>query len=82
MFRSSRKILEEELEELKTTVAEMSSETGEAAVQKLQEEIKFCKSILQCLVCRDRPKEVRIFAHAIFFTSFASYYCLDSLVVF
>ena len=36
----------------------MSSETGEAAVQKLQEEIKFCKSILQCLVCRDRPKEV------------------------
>lgn len=58
--RSSRKILEEELEELKTTVAEMSSETGEAAVQKLQEEIKFCKSILQCLVCRDRPKEVVI----------------------
>lgn len=58
--RNSRKILEEEIEELKASVAEMSSETGEAAVQKLQEEIKFCKSILQCLVCRDRPKEVVI----------------------
>ncbi|KAL5563481.1 hypothetical protein UlMin_033228 [Ulmus minor] len=58
--RNSRKSLEEELEELKGTAAEMSSETGEAAVQKLQEEIKFCKSILQCLVCRDRPKEVVI----------------------
>ncbi|KAL5579646.1 hypothetical protein UlMin_012088 [Ulmus minor] len=44
--------LEEELKELKGTAAEMSSETGEAAVQKLQEEIKFCKSILQCLVYR------------------------------
>ena len=51
--------LEEELKELKGTAAEMSSETGEAAVQKLQEEIKFCKSILQCLVYCDRPKEVR-----------------------
>ena len=51
--------LEEELKELKGTAAEMSSETREAAVQKLQEEIKFCKSILQCLVYRDRPKEVR-----------------------
>ncbi|PON65184.1 Cdk-activating kinase assembly factor [Parasponia andersonii] len=58
--RNSRKLLEEELEELSSSVAEMSSETGEAAVQKLQEEIKFCKSILQCLVCRDRPKEVVI----------------------
>ncbi|KAL5577011.1 hypothetical protein UlMin_018710 [Ulmus minor] len=52
--------LKEELKELKGTAAEMSSETGEAAVQKLQEEIKFCKSILQCLVYRDRPKEVVI----------------------
>ncbi|KAL5565112.1 hypothetical protein UlMin_028276 [Ulmus minor] len=52
--------LEEELKELKGTAAEMSSETGEAAVHKLQEEIKFCKSILQCLVYRDRPKEVVI----------------------
>lgn len=59
MCRSSRKNLEEEVKELKDKVAEMSSETGEAAVQKLQDEIKFCKSILQCLVCRDRPKEVR-----------------------
>ncbi|XP_060672450.1 E3 ubiquitin-protein ligase BRE1-like 2 isoform X3 [Ziziphus jujuba] len=58
--RNSRKNLEEELKELNMKVAEMSSETGEAALQKLQDEIKFCKSILQCLVCRDRPKEVVI----------------------
>ncbi|KAM6594354.1 hypothetical protein CsatA_002057 [Cannabis sativa] len=58
--RNSRNLLQEEFEELKASVEEMSSETGEAAVQKLQEEIKFCKSILQCLVCRDRPKEVVI----------------------
>lgn len=59
MCRSSRKSLEEELRELNTMVAEMSSETGEAAIQKLQSEIKFCKNILQCSVCTDRPKEVR-----------------------
>nr|XP_028963085.1 E3 ubiquitin-protein ligase BRE1-like 2 isoform X3 [Malus domestica] len=58
--RSSRKNLEEQLEELNGIVAEMSSETGEAAIQKLQTEIKFCKNILQCSVCTDRPKEVVI----------------------
>ncbi|KAM1392134.1 hypothetical protein ACFX2I_019754 [Malus domestica] len=58
--RSSRKNLEEELGELNSVVAEMSSETGEAAIQKLQTEIKFCKNILQCSVCTDRPKEVVI----------------------
>ncbi|PQP94614.1 E3 ubiquitin-protein ligase BRE1-like 2 isoform X2 [Prunus yedoensis var. nudiflora] len=58
--RSSRKNLEEELRELNSMVAEMSSETGEAAIQKLQSEIKFCKNILQCSVCTDRPKEVVI----------------------
>lgn len=37
---------------------EISSETGEAAIQKLQDEIKDCKGILKCGVCFDRPKEV------------------------
>lgn len=59
LHRNSRKNLEEEVKELNNKIAEMSSETGEAAVQKLQDEIKFCKSVLQCLVCRDRPKEVK-----------------------
>ncbi|KAM4084580.1 hypothetical protein ACB094_08G143500 [Castanea mollissima] len=58
--RSSRKKLEDELRELNIKVAEMSSETGEAAIQKLQDEIKSCKSILKCSVCSDRPKEVVI----------------------
>ncbi|XP_050368274.1 E3 ubiquitin-protein ligase BRE1-like 2 [Argentina anserina] len=58
--RSLRTNIEEELSELNTTVAEMSSETGEAAIQKLQSEIKFYKNILQCSVCTDRPKEVVI----------------------
>lgn len=57
--RSLRKNIEEELHELNSRVAEMSSETGEAAIQKLQSEIKFYKNILQCSVCTDRPKEVR-----------------------
>ena len=46
--------------ELNNKVAEMSSETGEAAIQKLQDEIKSCKSILKCSVCSDRPKEVSV----------------------
>ncbi|XP_004294975.1 PREDICTED: E3 ubiquitin-protein ligase BRE1-like 2 [Fragaria vesca subsp. vesca] len=58
--RSLRKNIEEELHELNSRVAEMSSETGEAAIQKLQSEIKFYKNILQCSVCTDRPKEVVI----------------------
>ncbi|KAB2628725.1 E3 ubiquitin-protein ligase BRE1-like 2 [Pyrus ussuriensis x Pyrus communis] len=56
--RSSRKNLEEELGELNSIIAEMSSETGEAAIQKLQTEIKFCENILQCSVCTDRPNEI------------------------
>ncbi|KAB1227898.1 E3 ubiquitin-protein ligase BRE1-like 2 [Morella rubra] len=60
LSRSSRKKLEEELMELNTKVAEMTSEAGEAAIQKLQDEIKSCKSILKCSVCSDRPKEVVI----------------------
>ena len=60
LSRSSRKKLEDELRELNIKVAEMSSETGEAAIQKLQDEIKSCKSILKCSVCSDRPKEVSV----------------------
>ncbi|KAG5227554.1 E3 ubiquitin-protein ligase [Salix suchowensis] len=55
--RSERRRLEEELTELNNRVAELTSETGEAAIQRLQDEIKDCKSILKCSVCSDRPKE-------------------------
>ncbi|KAI3450877.1 hypothetical protein Pfo_007542 [Paulownia fortunei] len=58
--RGERKKLDEELMELNRTVAELTSETGEAAIQRLQEEIKDCKAILKCGVCFDRPKEVVI----------------------
>ncbi|CAL5437774.1 unnamed protein product [Camellia sinensis] len=58
--RSERKKLDEELVELNMKVAKMSSENGEAAIQKLQDEIKDCKAILKCGVCFDRPKEVVI----------------------
>lgn len=46
----------------------MSSETGEAAIQKLQDEIKECKAILKCGVCFDRPKEVNLIVISIFVT--------------
>nr|DAD42139.1 TPA_asm: hypothetical protein HUJ06_000369 [Nelumbo nucifera] len=62
--RSEKKRLEEELTELKDKVVKLSSESGEAAIQKLQDEIKECKAILKCGVCFDRPKE--IFYHASF----------------
>lgn len=58
--RSERKKLDEEMMELNRTVEKLTSETGEAAIQKLQEEIKDCKGILKCGVCFDRPKEVVI----------------------
>ncbi|KAK3030124.1 hypothetical protein RJ639_038873 [Escallonia herrerae] len=58
--RSERKKLDEELAELNRTVIEMSSENGNTAIQKLQDEIKDCKAILKCGVCFDRPKEVVI----------------------
>ncbi|KAJ8433792.1 hypothetical protein Cgig2_025955 [Carnegiea gigantea] len=58
--RNDRNKLEEELKEWSDTVAELTAETSEAAIQKLQEEIKECKSILKCGVCFDRPKEVVI----------------------
>lgn len=44
--------------EVNRTVDELTSENGEAAIQKLQEEIIDCKRILKCGVCFDRPKEV------------------------
>ncbi|XP_057441705.1 E3 ubiquitin-protein ligase BRE1-like 2 isoform X2 [Lotus japonicus] len=58
--RSSRKKLQEELRELNNQIAELSSETGEAAIQKLEEEIRACKNMIKCTVCSDRPKEVVI----------------------
>lgn len=58
--RMDRKKLDEELGELNMKVAELTMGSGEAAIQKLQEEIKDCKSILKCGVCFDRPKEVVI----------------------
>ncbi|GLT71354.1 hypothetical protein SLA2020_433820 [Shorea laevis] len=58
--RNQRENLEEELAELNREIEELTSETGEAAIQKLQDEIKNCKNILKCGVCFDRPKEVVI----------------------
>lgn len=46
--------------ELNRTVEKLTAETGEAAIQKLQDEIKDCKAILKCGVCFDRPKEVSL----------------------
>ncbi|GFZ18235.1 histone mono-ubiquitination 2 [Actinidia rufa] len=58
--RTERNKLDEELMELNNKVAELTWETGEAAIQKLQDEIKDSKAILKCGVCFDRPKEVVI----------------------
>ncbi|KAH6829801.1 histone mono-ubiquitination 2 [Perilla frutescens var. hirtella] len=58
--RGERQKLDEEMAELNRTVEKLASETGEAAIQKLQDEIKDCKGILKCGVCFDRPKEVVI----------------------
>ncbi|XP_012093331.1 E3 ubiquitin-protein ligase BRE1-like 2 isoform X2 [Jatropha curcas] len=58
--RGERKKLEKELSELNAKIVELSSESGEAAIQRLQDEIKDCKSMLKCSVCSDRPKEVVI----------------------
>ncbi|XP_073221418.1 E3 ubiquitin-protein ligase BRE1-like 2 isoform X1 [Cicer arietinum] len=58
--RSSRRKLEEELMEVNNQIAELNSEAGETAVQKLEEEIRVCKNMIKCTVCSDRPKEVVI----------------------
>lgn len=52
--------LEEELAEWNRKVAELVAETGEAAIQRLQDEISDCKTMLKCSVCLDRPKQVVI----------------------
>lgn len=58
--RSEKKKLDEDLVELSNTVDELTSASGEAAVQRLQDEINDSKAILKCGVCLDRPKEVVI----------------------
>ncbi|WCJ32437.1 E3 ubiquitin-protein ligase BRE1-like 2 [Euphorbia peplus] len=58
--RTERKKLDEELMEVNDKIAEMTSESGEATIQRIQDEIKECKSMLKCSVCSDRPKEVVI----------------------
>ncbi|XP_076913441.1 E3 ubiquitin-protein ligase BRE1-like 2 isoform X2 [Bidens hawaiensis] len=58
--RMDRKKLDEELVELNMKITELSLGSSEAAIQKLENEIKECKSILKCGVCFDRPKEVVI----------------------
>ncbi|KAL3719803.1 hypothetical protein ACJRO7_004736 [Eucalyptus globulus] len=58
--REERKKLEEEIVECNKKVAELTAESGEAAVRRLQDEIKDCRTMLKCSVCLDRPKEVVI----------------------
>ncbi|KAL2317031.1 hypothetical protein Fmac_030907 [Flemingia macrophylla] len=58
--RSLRKKLEEELMELNNKIVELTSETGETTIQKLEKEIRICKNMIKCTVCTDRPKEVVI----------------------
>ncbi|KAK9079049.1 hypothetical protein SSX86_000718 [Deinandra increscens subsp. villosa] len=58
--RMERKKLDEELVELNMKITELTIGSGEAAIKKLEDEIKDCKSILKCGVCFDRPKEVVI----------------------
>ncbi|KAG5566183.1 hypothetical protein RHGRI_001949 [Rhododendron griersonianum] len=58
--RNERKKLDDGLMELNRKIPELSSESGEAAIQRLQDEIKDCKAVLKCSVCFDRPKEVVI----------------------
>lgn len=58
--RMDKKKIDEELVELNMKITELTLGSGEAAIQKLQDEIKDCKSILKCGVCFDRPKEVVI----------------------
>ncbi|XWS73440.1 hypothetical protein CRYUN_Cryun02cG0129000 [Craigia yunnanensis] len=74
--RSQGKKLEEELSELNSKVAELSSETGKTAIQKLQDEIKNCKNILKCGVCFDRPKEGRMLCWPVFFSNLFLIMCI------
>ncbi|RAL39953.1 hypothetical protein DM860_008093 [Cuscuta australis] len=58
--RSEKTKLDEELTDLNRIFTELTSESGEAAILRLQEEINDCKAIIKCGVCSDRPKEVVI----------------------
>ncbi|KAL5707727.1 RING-type E3 ubiquitin transferase [Ranunculus cassubicifolius] len=58
--RADKRRLEEELAEVNSDILEMTSESGDSAIQRLQDEVKECKAILKCGVCFDRPKEVVI----------------------
>ncbi|CAI9106784.1 OLC1v1006003C1 [Oldenlandia corymbosa var. corymbosa] len=58
--RSARKKIQEEIATLNQTITDMTAESEEAEIQRLQDEIKECKAILKCGVCFDRPKEVLI----------------------
>ncbi|KAK4755918.1 hypothetical protein SAY87_009675 [Trapa incisa] len=58
--REERIRLDEELAEWNRKLAKLTAETGEAAIQRLQDEINECKSVLKCSVCLDRPKQVVI----------------------
>ncbi|KAK9156609.1 hypothetical protein Scep_003183 [Stephania cephalantha] len=58
--RTEKARLKEELDEMNSVIDQLNSETGEAAIQRLQDEVKDCKAILKCGVCFDRPKEVVI----------------------
>ncbi|KAF1869071.1 hypothetical protein Lal_00048351 [Lupinus albus] len=57
---SSRRKLEEDLAEMNRQIAELSSETGEEAVRKVEDELMVCKNMIKCTVCYDRLKEVVI----------------------
>nr|GLL32553.1 E3 ubiquitin-protein ligase BRE1-like 2 [Ipomoea trifida] len=58
--RTKKKQLDDELVELNKTVEELTSQSGEDEIQKLQDEINECKATLKCGVCIDRQKEVVI----------------------
>ncbi|XP_019155373.1 PREDICTED: E3 ubiquitin-protein ligase BRE1-like 2 [Ipomoea nil] len=58
--RTKKKQLDDELVELNKTVEELTSQSGEDEIQKLQDEINDCKATLKCGVCIDRQKEVVI----------------------
>nr|GMD21541.1 E3 ubiquitin-protein ligase BRE1-like 2 isoform X1 [Ipomoea batatas] len=55
--RTKKKQLDDELVELNKTVEELTSQSGEDEIQKLQDEINECKATLKCGVCIDRQKE-------------------------
>ncbi|KAL3519014.1 hypothetical protein ACH5RR_021603 [Cinchona calisaya] len=58
--REARKKIQEDIAMWNKSIDEMTSESEEAEIQRLQDEIKECKAILKCGVCFDRPKEVLI----------------------